>query len=223
MFCLDIADGRELWRLPAPLPVWGSPSAYGPHVYFGLGNGRLTESVQPPDKPAGAVLCVEAATGKEVWRHEVGDGVMVQPTVDERHVYFGSRDGHAFGLDRVTGREVWKHDAGSPVVANVAAAAGLPDQVADVRLGGCVPVTAARSVLAIGSAGKVFCLDAGSGRVQWSFDLAPEGLAPELLASPAVSVRREGAGEHRQFLFGAGLRSPVSGSIGRVYCLEDQY
>src|SRR6185437_14292580 len=52
MYCLDAANGQLLWRTPTELPVWGSPVVQGGQVFFGTGTGRLTQSVEAPEKPA---------------------------------------------------------------------------------------------------------------------------------------------------------------------------
>ena len=93
IFCLDAKTGEELWRQPADLPVWGSPVVMGDKVYYGLGNGNI---LQQADKPAGALLCLKKSNGQEVWRYNVADAVFDRPALDERHVYFCSRDGRCY-------------------------------------------------------------------------------------------------------------------------------
>jgi outer membrane protein assembly factor BamB len=206
MFCLDADSGKELWRTPTELPVWGSPTVSGDHVFFGLGNGQFGQSA---DKPAGAVIGVEAATGKRLWERPVPDGVLDRPLVDDRHVYFGARDKLLYCVDRGDGRVVWKQEMGSPVVAGA-------------RLVHCSSCAAVTGIYAAASDGRVSCLDPNSGKSLWSFELARHtGLKPQLYATPAV-VPLAGDGERHRIVIAAGLIDAASVSSARVFCLEDR-
>jgi outer membrane protein assembly factor BamB len=199
LFCLDRETGTEVWRVPTDLPVWGAPAAAGPYLYVGLGNGDF-ESSDP--KPAGAVLCVEAATGRQVWRCDVADAVLNRPAVGRHLVYFGSRDQHGYGLDRRDGREAWHQDLGGPVVT--------------------APALAVGGVYVVGSGGRVCCLDPDTGAANWTFDLRNEVKGrPKLYSSPAVTVTREAGRESRRLYFGAGIESPL-GTTAVLYCLEER-
>ncbi|MFO0841898.1 MAG: PQQ-binding-like beta-propeller repeat protein [Gemmataceae bacterium] len=72
VICLGADDGKVVWRLPTDLPVWGSPLLSGDDVFFGLGNGRLLTGPEPPETPAGAMICLDAGTGRLRWRYDVG-------------------------------------------------------------------------------------------------------------------------------------------------------
>src|SRR5262245_5846366 len=207
MFALDAGTGKELWRLPPHLPVWGSPTVAGQHVCFGLGNGDFTRSA---DKPAGAVMCLEAATGKRIWRVDVPDGVLDRPAIDRHRVYFGSRDGCLYCVSRKDGTSLWKKDLGSPVVASVALARQ--------------PGTGAASVYALGSGGKLYCFDPETGREDYTFDVLKDtqGKPPELYSSMVVVMSADGQGTRRQILFGAGVNNFVT-KAAVVYCYEDRW
>src|SRR5262249_54009841 len=103
VFCLDAARGAPVWRTPTDLPAGGPPAGAGGRVLVGLGNGRLVRSAAPPEKPAGALLCLDAATGKPCWRHDAGDAVHARPAVAEDRVYFTSRDGACYAVGRGDG------------------------------------------------------------------------------------------------------------------------
>ena len=206
LFCLDAATGTVVWRVPADLPVWGSPTLAGKHLFAGLGNGNFLQS---DDRPAGAVLCLDADSGQTVWRCNAPDGVLDRPGVDRHRVYFGSRDGHCYCVDRRTGKLRWKYDLGSPVVTAPALA----------RAPGCGAVT---GVYVAAAGGRVCCLDPETGTADWTLDVGQQVKGePELLSTPAVVVSQEAGGERRQLFLGAGVKSPV-GETAILYCHEDR-
>src|SRR5262249_50702008 len=104
LFCLDAETGNLLWRLPTELPSCPAPAVTVQQAYCGICHGGMNES---DANPAGALLCVEAATGVELWRYPVGDGVLAQPVADGNFVYFGSRDGTLYCLHRDQGKLAW--------------------------------------------------------------------------------------------------------------------
>jgi outer membrane protein assembly factor BamB len=199
LFCLDAETGKELWRVPTDLPVWGMPAVAGGFVYAGVGNGNFLESAE---KPAGAVLCLEAATGKRLWRYDVADAVLTRVTADAERVYFGSRDGNCYALERQEGRLAWKVGLGSPVVASPALVAG----------------EGRAALYALGSAGRVCRLEAATGQVEWRFDVAKDARqdadAVQLFSSPCVVTENE----RRRVYFGSGLDTFARGIL---YCIEE--
>jgi outer membrane protein assembly factor BamB len=201
IFCLDADEGKVLWQRTTDLPVWGSPAVSGDEVFFGLGNGRLMRSAEPPEKPAGALLCVAAKTGETRWRYAVSDGVLVRPIADDEHVYFGARNGCCYCLDRFHGRVCWTQDLGSPLVTNSA----LLD----------------RHLYVVASGGQVSRLEADSGQIKWTFDVAAYSQTkPRLFSSPAVIPDGADARGHHRIYFGAELQMPLN-SAAVLYCLRD--
>jgi outer membrane protein assembly factor BamB len=200
LFCLDAETGKELWRVPTDQPVWGMPAVDGGFVYAGIGNGNFMESAE---KPAGAVLCLEAATGKRVWRYDVADAVLTRVAADSERVYFGSRDGSCYALERKEGRLAWKVGLGSPVVASPA----------------LVPGEGGAALYALGSAGRVCRLEAATGQVDWRFDVAKDQKqdadAVQLFSSPCVVTEAD----RRRVYFGSGLDNFARGIL---YCIEEK-
>jgi outer membrane protein assembly factor BamB len=200
LFCLDAETGKELWRMPTDLPVWGMPAVAGGFVYAGVGNGNFMESAE---RPAGAVLCLEAATGKRVWRYDVADAVLTHVAADAERVYFGSRDGNCYALERKEGKLAWKVGLGSPVVASPA----------------LVPGEGGAALYALGSAGRAVRLEAATGQVEWRFDVAKDAKqdadAVQLFSSPCVVT----GGERRRVYFGSGLDNFARGIL---YAIEER-
>jgi outer membrane protein assembly factor BamB len=199
VFCVDARRGTLVWQTPTDLPAWGSPVVGRDQVYFGLGNGRLLESARPPERPAGALLCVDAADGRPVWQYAVSDAVFGRAALAGEHVFFGARDGFCYCLDRA-GRLEWKTDLGSPVLTR--------------------PAVSGVSLYVVPSGGAVCCLDAATGWRAWTFDVAAHSQTrPRLASSPIVVPDPTGAG-HPWLYFGAELQNSVS-SAAMVYALRD--
>jgi outer membrane protein assembly factor BamB len=198
IFCLEADSGRVVWHHPAKLPVWGSPCVSGHHVFFGLGNGRISTRSGSEDRPAGALLCVDAETGKEIWRHDVDDAVLRSPLADRQSIYFGSRDHFGYCLRQDNGELRWKTDMGSPVLAR--------------------PVAADHGVYIVSSAGQVWRLEADTGEPTWRFDVAHYARSrTSLFASPASGRAQDRS--HRLYV-GAALEDPL-GSRAVLYSLRE--
>ncbi|HEY7315519.1 MAG TPA: PQQ-binding-like beta-propeller repeat protein [Gemmataceae bacterium] len=201
LFCLNADTGEEHWRMPVDLPMWGMAAVQGEYVYAGIGNGNFLESA---DKPAGAVLCLERATGKRVWRYDVPDGVHVRVCVDANNVWFASRDQHCYCLDRHTGTRRWKTDLGSPVLASPC----------------LVERDGEPSLYVAGSDGQVSHLDPQTGNIVWTFDVSKDAEQnATVFSSPLVQVRARGKEESRLIWFGCGVNDFTRGIL---YCLEER-
>lgn len=207
LFCLNADTGEVHWRMPVDLPVWGMPAIQGEYLYAGIGNGNFLASadqLENPAKPAGAVLCLERATGKRIWRYDVPDGVLAKVCLDDELLWFAGRGGHCYCLDRREGGLRWKTDLGSPVVAS--------------------PVLAGRGerkgLYIASSGGRVSRLDPRAGKIDWTFDVANDAEQPAMLfSSPLVQVHEDRSGESRLIWFGCGLSEFTRGIL---YCLEER-
>ncbi|MHB1425654.1 MAG: outer membrane protein assembly factor BamB family protein [Gemmataceae bacterium] len=207
LFCLHADTGAVIWRMPMDLPVWGMPVVRGEYLYAGIGNGNFlvsADQLEKPEKPAGAMLCLERATGKRIWRYNVGDGVHMRACVDDEHVWFAARDRHCYCLDRQTGTRRWKTDLGSPVVASPALA-GRGE---------------GKALYVASSAGLVSRLDPHTGKIDWTFDVSTDaGQSATVFSSPLVQVHESRRGESRSIWFGCGLKENTRGIL---YCLEER-
>jgi outer membrane protein assembly factor BamB len=191
LLCLDPAMGRPVWHTSFDLPVRVITACAGEVVLAGLGNGTLT---QRADQPAGAVACLQARTGRQLWRYEVSDGVFGRPAVNQTSVYVASRDGHCYALDLSDGTLRWTYEAGSAVVA--------------------APALAGAHLLVASSHGLMYQFAADTGQFQASYDLAKyTRTKPWLFSSPVV--------QGGNIWFGVGLDDYVGGIVPRVYCLKE--
>jgi outer membrane protein assembly factor BamB len=202
VFCLDARTGKKLWLLPLEarnLPAWGSPAVAGDQLFFGIGNGDLLETTRD-EKPAGALLCVDARTGRERWRYDIGNGVLNKPAVDETCVYFGGRDGFCYCVDRKDGRLRWKVNLHSPVVASPVL----------VRCRWCGN---SEYLYALGSAGPLACLNPATGAVLWEYRFDQ---GPYLGSTPFVVADQTPTRENIRLYIGAAIGNR---SVPIVWCL----
>lgn len=155
------ADGRPLWRLPTgpdlALP-WGregwdyllsSPAVADGRAYWGSGDGH--------------VYAVDPSSGGELWRFRTGGRVRSTPAVADGRVVVGSGDGVVYALDGATGAELWSFEtAGVELNAE--------DFGYDRRQITASPAIA-DGVVYVGSRdASLYALDAGDGRLLWTFD-----------------------------------------------------
>ncbi len=210
LFCLDAKTGQPRWRVNTELPVWGRAVVAGNFVYAGTGNGRLNES---DSHPAGAVLCVRAADGDEVWKRKLPDGVLGRLAADRRNLFFGCRDGYFYCLRRSDGAQVWRRKMGTAVVAGPALEAHLSGEAAAERL------------YAVGNEGYLACMEPATGKLLSGSRLAlarPRTKTDvEVIATPALEVRTEKDGsEVRRLYVGLTLKSS-GGRLGELHCYEE--
>ena len=202
VLCLNAEDGTVVWRKPTNLPVWGSPTIDRGQVFFGLGDGKLNRSAPSFGAASGAVLALDIADGRQLWRCDVAGAVLTRPAIDTSLVYVGSNDRNCYAIDRRDGTVHWKRDLGSPVVA--------------------APSVVGSQLYVVASGGRVSCLRGDRGDIVWTFDVAAySGAGPQLLSTPAVvrSGSSAGAGERQRIYFGAGLEGPL-GSTAALFCLD---
>jgi len=168
LLALDTATGKTLWETPSDLPVWGPVTAVDGKVYVGIGNGDFVKS---NETPRGAVWCLDATTGKQVWRRDLPDAVLTAVAVQGGKAFAGCRDGRTYAFDATTGQPAWSAPCGGPVVAS--------------------PAIDASRVYAVGGNGQVVALEQKTGQVTWSLDLTRQTASDvQLLSSPAMGNGR---------------------------------
>jgi outer membrane protein assembly factor BamB len=214
---IDAGTGAELWRTPVGLRSFGPPLVLGDRVVYGLGTGNLVEDVSaeseegiPPETaPAGAIVCVEAATGKEVWRYETPKSVHTALAADARSIYASSKDGSVFAIDRATGQLRWRRSLGSALTAGPAVA---------TYAGGTLTL----AVYAVSREGLVACLSPGDGGIYWVRDLRVQtGREVQVVSTP--SVLSVGDGTRREILVGTMLTNRTTGTkSAAVFRIEDE-
>ena len=82
----------------------------GGHTNIAIGGDHLYTMARNSDGEC--VLCLDADTGEEIWRHKTGKSKLAQatPTLDGKHLYALSYDGVLLCLKAKSGKLVWKRD-----------------------------------------------------------------------------------------------------------------
>ncbi|MEO2091205.1 MAG: PQQ-binding-like beta-propeller repeat protein [Gemmataceae bacterium] len=191
-FALDAATGQPVWRKELTLRSFGQPLVLGDKVIYGLGTGNLSYdlSTEPEPgranevRPAGAVVCLNAATGDEVWKHDLPRSVHTQLSADGRAVFAACRDGWVYALSRTDGKQLWRFSYAQPLTTGTATAAYT-------RFGFGVAVYAASPT------GGVYAHHPHTGKLLWSRDVRQlaerevEVMAPPTLIAPADGGERQ--------------------------------
>jgi outer membrane protein assembly factor BamB len=192
--CLDTETGDEIWRAETPYPVFGSctlmeePEAGGPRLYFGMGVGDFVntaeafaekelaklraEGASPAEleaararyRPAGEVWCLDAESGRRLWRRAVDRAVLGAVAAAGDRLFCGSRDGHVYALRRSDGEIVARFNAREPVIAS--------------------PACTETHVFAVTTGGRLFALDRETLEARWSM---PFGAGGRALSSPCAA------------------------------------
>jgi len=123
-------------------------------VYFGVYNWQGTDNQS---------VCLDEATGTEVWTANIHGNSTSTPAVHAGKVFVGSDDGKLYALDAATGAQIWTYQTGAEVWAAPAVADGM---------------------VFFGSLDHTFyAVDEGDGSLVWSYYTG----ASRLRGSPAVA------------------------------------
>lgn len=206
---LDADTGAEKWRADLKLRSFGPVAASGSKVFYAVGTGNMTfdtyaypeEGAAREAEPAGAVVCLAAATGKEEWRYPLPKAVHTGVALDAYSAYVGCRDGFVYAIDRASGKLRWRTEvgAGQPVLSRPT-----------VAQSGGHPV----AVYAVASVGLLVCLNPQTGEAVWQRELPGfrwNGQPDDgVMCAPVVVTTPTATGSTRTIYVGAKLRDPAN-------------
>jgi outer membrane protein assembly factor BamB len=150
---VSLADGKEIFQVPAGANTAASPLIEGDRAYFGTFNNevlafdlksrRIVWRYENPDRQfpyyssaafaAGRIIvgsrdklvhAIDAASGKPAWTFATSARVDSSPAIAAGRVYVGSSDGRLYVLDAASGRKHWEFNTGSAITASPAIADG---------------------------------------------------------------------------------------------------
>jgi outer membrane protein assembly factor BamB len=124
ILCLDASTGKELWKDQYPSTAVTGPAGShpGPRSTPAVAEGKVVTF-----GAAGILSCLDAASGKVLWRKENPQNSVPQfytgmsPLIDNNvcFVHVGTKDkGQVLALDLKTGNEKWKWEGDGPAYAS---------------------------------------------------------------------------------------------------------
>lgn len=144
----DLASGDLVWARELPDPATDEDDGHllGGGLAYGT-DGRLYATTG-----FAKVIALEAASGREIWREDVGVPVRAAPTLNSGRVFVVTVDNQTIALAAQDGRKLWTH-TGSPEVASL--------------LGTPAPAVDQGTVIVAYSSGELFALRVETGAVLW--------------------------------------------------------
>lgn len=181
-YCLNALGGLRLWQKDLGSGDFSSPLGDGGKVYVSHGpnlfcfearkgdqvfshfeNGvsyitapALSQGVVCFGSDADSVVCLDGSTGAALWRANVGADVTCAPVIGNSRVFFGTSDNQLWCLALDNGETVWKTRIQQKIAS--------PPAISGNNL---VIGTGDKASLA---PGVVWCLDAASGSLRWSYE-----------------------------------------------------
>jgi outer membrane protein assembly factor BamB len=191
LYALDARTGREVWRVKAGDIMTATPALYRDLVIFAAYDGQVQAVSARDGKPrwsydakvgvpgdlvvaedrvlAGSrsydLIALEAATGKELWKHYYWfSWIESPPVVRDGVVYTGSSDATAiYAINLADGSRRWK-----------SAVPGYPWQRVAVTDELVISGTLGKGAYPASRNGSFFALDRKTGRIRWLY-LDPPG------------------------------------------------
>ena len=137
-FRVNLDEQTVVWERDLGAPVYSTPAVDG--------NQFVVTTTR------GDVALVDASTGQEVWRHNIGEHMRVgSPALGPEWIVFGATDGQVRSLSRIHGQENWSVQFDDVVTA--------PPLLTD-------------SAVFVGTLGEeLYALDITDGRILWETEV----------------------------------------------------
>ncbi|MEI9886614.1 MAG: PQQ-binding-like beta-propeller repeat protein [Rhizomicrobium sp.] len=173
VFAFDAASGNPLWdRSIAPEGVdttlifglFGEDTTVDPTK--GAGGGVAFDDGKVfATSGFGDVVALDARTGKQLWRQNLGVPIVNAPTANGGRVFVSTQENHFYALAQADGRRLWDHQG-------ISESAGILESTSAAVSG--------EYVMAPYSSGEIYALRVQNGRPAWNDMLTHSGVATAL-------------------------------------------
>ncbi|HEY2835934.1 MAG TPA: PQQ-binding-like beta-propeller repeat protein, partial [Rhizomicrobium sp.] len=116
VYAFNAGNGQAVWDkrlapkngtdMPTLWGMLGKPNTVQPVT--GMGGGIAYDAGKIfVTSGFGALLCMDAATGREIWSHDLKVPIVNAPVVNGGRVFFSTHDNHFYALAEADGRTLW--------------------------------------------------------------------------------------------------------------------
>ncbi|HKQ11625.1 MAG TPA: PQQ-binding-like beta-propeller repeat protein [Rhizomicrobium sp.] len=160
-------DWPTLWGLLGKANTIDPPQGMGGGVAYDDGKIFVTSGF-------GVVICLDARTGRDIWRKDLGMPIINAPVVNGGRLFVSTHDNHFYALAENDGRSLWDHQ-GIPESAGILASTNA--------------AVSGETVIAPYTSGEIYALRVQNGQVGWSDVLSRSGHVTALSALDTVAGR----------------------------------
>lgn len=146
-------DWPTFWGLLGKANTIKPPQGMGGGVAFNNGRIYVTSGF-------GVVYCLDARSGREIWRKDLAMPIINAPVVNGGRVFVSTHDNHFYALAEADGRSLWDHQGISESQGMLASTSAA---------------VSGETVIAPYTSGEIFALRAQNGQVGWTDVLSRTG------------------------------------------------
>ncbi len=133
-----------MFQFPTRGPVRSTPALVNNKLFFGSGDGYL--------------YCINATSGKEIWKFNSSSPVHSSPEYFNGRVYFTNLEGNLFCLNGNDGKSAWKQFLGKDLSYKW----GFDYYTSS-------PSVYKNNIIAGGGNGNLYLLNASTGKIEWTY------------------------------------------------------
>lgn len=221
VYCYDLNDYYEIWKIRTPGLIEGCLSVFKDKVYF----------------VADQVYCLDANSGYEIWTYEVNESATSQ-AMSEEYLVFGLEESQKMVcLDAEFGDEIWTYDTNQEA-GNIITTPTIYDNYVYFTSNGTLycldiyygyeywyavteairmtPAAVAYEKIFVGSYnGILYCFDAYGGSIEWTYQ-TPWGYYRYEPIKGSIAIA------DNKIYFGGGGSDHSWYPQGYIYCLDAQ-
>ncbi len=183
VYAFNATNGQEVWDkrlapkngtdMPTLWGLLGKPNTVQPVT--GMGGGVAYDAGKIfVTSGFGVLLCMDAATGREIWRHDLKVPIVNAPVVNGGRIFFSTHDNHFYAFSEADGRTLWDQQG-------VAESAGI--------LSSTSAAVSGQFVIAPYTSGELFALRVQNGQQAWNDVLSHSGQVTALSELDDIAAR----------------------------------
>ena len=183
VYAFDAKNGQSVWDkrlapkngtdMPTLWGLLGKPNTIEP--VSGMGGGIAYDAGKIfVTSGFGVLIAMDAATGREIWRHDLAVPIVNAPVVNGGRIFFSTHDNHFYALAEADGRTLWDQQG-------VAESAGI--------LSSTSAAVSGQFVIAPYTSGELFALRVQNGQQAWNDVLSHSGQVTALSELDDIAAR----------------------------------